>query len=473
MFLGTNFEFNNLFANPIKQGQHTDSDIGDIKMMKERSYILYSTLDPFIHRKNVSVLKTFLPKKHEYCIYVSLTNLQINLYKHYLMSHPWHDGKYLLPDWTALRKIWTHVNVLKTSFEKEQQVQQKKREKKRLTKKYVKDLRGTPAGVDDTFDSISESDENEDQEDDSDENPVFDNNPFSGNWWQGMIGGSEFESLLTSNKLEILFEIIQKCHMRGEKLVIFSSFTMVLSTLEYFLGKISNQSDNPSAEALGFKRFKAQWVKGFDYMRLDGQTSKTTRHQMIRTFNDTSNKRMRLFLISAKAGGMGINLTAANRCVILDTSWNPANDMQNIFRIYRMGQKKPCYIYRLIAAGTMEEKIYSRAVTKEAMSFRVVDKKQIDRHFSMDELEALYTLTEFDYQDRPKLEEIEDPLFKEVFARNGHRIYRYHTHDSLLVSFSLSSKLSFVIYQEFYFRTTRKKLIYQNWKNSKLGRSIN
>lgn len=63
---------------------------------------------------------------------------------------------------------------------------------------------------------------------------------------------------------------------------------------------------------------------------------------------------------------------------------------QNIFRVFRLGQKKICYIYRLISMGTMEEKVYSRSVTKQAMSCRVVDEQQIDRHYNMAELTELY-----------------------------------------------------------------------------------
>lgn len=70
---------------------------------------------------------------------------------------------------------------------------------------------------------------------------------------------------------------------------------------------------------------------------------------MIQSFNDPNNTQVKCFLISAKAGGQGINLVGANRVILLDTSWNPSNDQQNIFRVFRLGQQKKCYIYRLLA----------------------------------------------------------------------------------------------------------------------------
>lgn len=82
--LGTVKEFNNLYANPIKDGQHFDSNAQMIKKMKQRSFILNRKLEKFVQRKEASVLKEFLPDKHEYCIFVPLTNVQENLYERFL-----------------------------------------------------------------------------------------------------------------------------------------------------------------------------------------------------------------------------------------------------------------------------------------------------------------------------------------------------------------------------------------------------
>jgi len=129
-------------------------------------------------------------------------------------------------------------------------------------------------------------------------------------------------------------------------------------------------------------------------------------------------------MLSSKAGGCGLNLIGANRLVMFDPDWNPANDEQAMARVWRDGQKKTCYIYRLLSVsstliesfntfqehlklpyltcvfvcwqtGTIEEKILQRQAHKKALSSCVVDEEQdVERHFSLGELRELFNLNE-------------------------------------------------------------------------------
>ena len=106
------------------------------------------------------------------------------------------------------------------------------------------------------------------------------------------------------------------------------------------------------------------WQRGLDYLRFDGDTSTEDRDQMIKSFN-MATLRLRLFLISTKAGGQGLNLAAASRVIIFDASWNPSNDMQAVYRAYRYGQTRPVHVYRLIAEG-FEQCMYRQQVAPAA-----------------------------------------------------------------------------------------------------------
>ena len=125
---------------------------------------------------------------------------------------------------------------------------------------------------------------------------------------------------------------------------------------------------------------------------LYGSTAANMRKIWCKFFNKDTNHRMRLFLISTKAEGLGINLVAENHVIIFEASWNPSHNVQSIFWVFRFGQTKPVYIYRFLAKGKMEEKIYDRQVTKQPLSARVFDKHQLESHFTMNELVKLYDL---------------------------------------------------------------------------------
>ncbi|CAJ0579968.1 unnamed protein product, partial [Mesorhabditis spiculigera] len=133
-------------------------------------------------------------------------------------------------------------------------------------------------------------------------------------------------------------------------------------------------------------------LRGYGFVRLDGSMSIKNRAKIVEKFNDPESPEY-CFLLSSKAGGCGLNLIGANRLVMFDPDWNPANDDQAMARVWRDGQKKTCFIYRLLAAGSIEEKMFQRQTHKKALSSCVVDAGQdVARHFSSDQLRELFKL---------------------------------------------------------------------------------
>lgn len=90
--------------------------------------------------------------------------------------------------------------------------------------------------------------------------------------------------------------------------------------------------------------------RGYVYVRLDGSMSIKKRSKVVDEFNKVDSASF-IFMLSSKAGGCGLNLIGANRLVMFDPDWNPANDDQAMARVWRDGQKKPCYIYRMLAVS--------------------------------------------------------------------------------------------------------------------------
>lgn len=104
-------------------------------------------------------------------------------------------------------------------------------------------------------------------------------------------------------------------------------------------------------------------LRRWRYLRIDGKVVAERRMTMIRHFNSAASG-FDLMLLSAKAGGVGINLVGGNRLVMLDPDWNPATDQQAMGRVWREGQTKPVFIYRFVSTGTVEETILSRQCSK-------------------------------------------------------------------------------------------------------------
>ncbi|XP_046668986.1 LOW QUALITY PROTEIN: transcriptional regulator ATRX homolog [Homalodisca vitripennis] len=470
--LGTRKEFLNRFVNPISNGQFVDSTESDVKLMKRRAHVLHKMLEGLVQRFDYNVLTPFLPPKHEYVISLCLSELQVNLYKHYLETYSQQSdstkaGSRLFQDWQALGRIWTHPRVLKMSTDKANLLKEKKMmdesDEEGSLKDFIDDGSDSETTPEESSDnslsdaSIKSNDgkkkkiipnrrttrstrsnsknaaqlESSGDEKEDNEEAIEESNTERA-WWSGMVEPEHLDDINHSAKLVLLFAILRECEMIEDKVLVFSQSLFSLDLIEYFLDKIDTATqENRLEENLG--NHQGTWAKGLDYFRLDGSTSSENRNIWCKAFNREDNPRARLFLISTRAGGLGINLTAANRVIIFDASWNPSHDVQSIFRVYRFGQRKPCYVYRFIAHGTMEEKVYDRQVAKQSMSNRVVDEQQVHRHFSMNDLNELYSFTPpSSKEDRPIPALPKDGLMAEILTQYSNWIEKYHEHDSLL-----------------------------------------
>ncbi|KAJ3128979.1 hypothetical protein HK101_005308, partial [Irineochytrium annulatum] len=110
--------------------------------------------------------------------------------------------------------------------------------------------------------------------------------------------------------------------------------------------------------------------EGWRYFRMDGNTQIRNRIGMVDEFN--ADKSIPVFILTTKVGGLGINLTGANRVIIFDPDWNPSTDVQARERAWRLGQTRDVHVYRLMMSGTIEEKIYHRQIYKQFLTDKIL-----------------------------------------------------------------------------------------------------
>uniref|UniRef100_A0A673C0V7 DNA helicase n=1 Tax=Sphaeramia orbicularis TaxID=375764 RepID=A0A673C0V7_9TELE len=457
--LGSVKEFRNRFINPIQNGQCADSTPHDVRIMKKRAHILYEMLAGCVQRKDYTALTKFLPPKHEYVLSVRVTPIQAKLYRYYLdhftgVGNALEGGRgragtKLFQDFQMLSRIWTHPWCLQLDYiSKEKQGRRYicsppdpvcinnpsfLYRKKKRGKGKNKDSEDSDSDDVEVIKEWNTSSRGRNGEGRNRASPVEEPRPSSSqpgspsaDWHKEFVTEADAEVIEHSGKIVLLFEILRMAEEVGDKVLVFSQSLISLDLIEDFLELSCRAKDE---DKISPYKGEGKWFRNIDYYRLDGSTNATTRKKWAEDFNDTSNTRGRLFLISTRAGSLGINLVAANRVIIFDASWNPSYDIQSIFRVYRFGQRKTVYVYRFLAQGTMEEKIYERQVTKQ----------QIERHFTMNELSELYTF-EPDMADDPSEKKSKratpvlpkDLFLAELLQNNKDQIACYHEHDSLL-----------------------------------------
>ena len=163
-------------------------------------------------------------------------------------------------------------------------------------------------------------------------------------------GQKAFRKLLNvSGKLQLMDKMVAKLIERDHRIIIFSQFTTMLDILEEWLGG-----------------------RSITYERVDGGVRGSERQLSINRFNES--KESKVFLLSTKAGGLGINLATADTVIIFDSDFNPHNDIQAQARAHRMGQSKEVMIYRFVSRATVEEAMVQRSKSKLVLEHLVVRK---------------------------------------------------------------------------------------------------
>lgn len=172
-----------------------------------------------------------------------------------------------------------------------------------------------------------------------------------------------------SGKMKVVSQVLKVWKEQGHRVLLFSQTQQMLDILETFLID-----------------------SGYNYRRMDGLTPIKQRMSLIDEFNNSNE--VFIFILTTKVGGLGTNLTGANRVIIFDPDWNPSTDMQARERAWRIGQTRDVTVYRLITRGTIEEKVYHRQIYKHFLTNKILKNPQQRRFFKARDMKDLFTLND-------------------------------------------------------------------------------
>ncbi|KAI8896505.1 P-loop containing nucleoside triphosphate hydrolase protein [Globomyces pollinis-pini] len=154
--------------------------------------------------------------------------------------------------------------------------------------------------------------------------------------------------IVNSGKMVLLDKLLSRLSNDGHRVLIFSQMVQLLDILSDYLN-----------------------YRGYKFQRLDGSTNSTERKRGMDHFNAPNSSDF-AYLLSTKAGGLGLNLATADTVILFDSDWNPQNDLQAIARAHRIGQTKPVNVYRFLSKGTIDEEILERAKQKMVLEYSII-----------------------------------------------------------------------------------------------------
>jgi ATP-dependent helicase STH1/SNF2 len=200
----------------------------------------------------------------------------------------------------------------------------------------------------------------------------------------------------TAGKFELLDRILPKFKATGHRVLMFFQMTQIMNIMEDFLR-----------------------LRGMQYMRLDGSTKADDRSDLLKDFN-APNSPYFCFLLSTRAGGLGLNLQTADTVIIFDSDWNPHQDLQAQDRAHRIGQKNEVRILRLITSNSVEEKILERANYKLDMDGKVIQAGKFDNRSTNEERDAMLRimLDSAEAVENMEQDEMDDEDLNLIMQRN-------------------------------------------------------
>ncbi|CAO3640243.1 unnamed protein product [Cunninghamella blakesleeana] len=213
----------------------------------------------------------------------------------------------------------------------------------------------------------------------------------------------------TAGKFELLDRMLPKLRETGHRVLIFFQMTQIMSIMEDFMN-----------------------YRGFAYLRLDGSTKSDDRSQLLQIFNAPDSPYF-VFLLSTRAGGLGLNLQTADTVIIFDSDWNPHQDLQAQDRAHRIGQTKEVRIFRLVSANSIEENILARANYKLDIDGKVIQAGKFDNRSTDEDREAfLRTLLEdkADEEDSDLDEDLDDEELNEMLKRSDQELVTFKKIDA-------------------------------------------
>lgn len=375
-YLGEKSDFTAEYVRDIDAGNSPDATKSQIRQGQKKTKLLTQIIGDKMNRRGIKHLVGLLPQKFEYVLFIKFGAMQKEIYNSYLKLL--HAGQHtrtsqLLAAIARLKTIVNHPALLLSPFTY-----------KERRKKHDKD----PSPLEDSL--------------------LADERKRVTEWREGIV--AKYEAALTdvnaSHKLSILLEICREALKLQEKVLIFS---FSISTINLIRAQLDVHGLGP-----------VQVLTGTD----------AAKHRVrdVDAFNSRSG--YAVLLVSTKAGGLGLNMTGANRVILYDHEWSPVYQEQAIGRAYRLGQKKTVYVYKLQIQDSFETKLFEQSLTKLGLTSKVIDKTNLQTTIAKSKMVEYFRPAPVEDKETEEILELGDVLLSRVLDTCKGQVVSVQTSES-------------------------------------------